>query len=80
MWVGENESAKFWANVLNNMRNRGVEDILIACTDNPSSFSQTIEDVFSQTDIQDCIIHHLRNSSKYGSYKDLKGYIGELRT
>ena len=79
MWVGENESAKFWANVLNNMRNRGVEDILIACTDNLSGFSQAIEAVFPQTDIQNCIIHQLRNSSKYVSYKDLKALMTDLK-
>ena len=79
MWVGENERAKFWANVLNNMRNRGVEDILIACTDNLSGFSQAIEAVFLQTDIQNCIIHQLRNSSRYVSYKDLKALMAELK-
>ena len=79
MWVGENESAKFWANVLNSMRNRGVEDILIACTDNLSGFSQAIEAVFPQTDIQNCIIHQLRNSSKYVSYKDLKALMADLK-
>lgn len=79
MWVGENESAKFWANVLNNMRNRGVEDILIACTDNLSGFSQAIEAVFPQTDIQNCIIHQLRNSSRYVSYKDLKALMADLK-
>ena len=79
MWVGENESAKFWANVLNNMRNRGVEDILIACTDNLTGFSQAINAVFPQTDIQNCIIHQLRNSSKYVSYKDLKELMKDLK-
>ena len=79
MWVGENERAKFWANVLNNMRNRGVEDILIACTDNLSGFSQAIEAVFLQTDIQNCIIHQIRNSSRYVSYKDLKALMAELK-
>ena len=79
MWVGENESAKFWANVLNSMRNRGVEDILIACTDNLTGFSQAIEAVFPQTDIQNCIIHQLRNSSKYVSYKDLKALMADLK-
>ena len=54
MWVGENDSAKFWAGVLNSMRNRGVEDILIACTDNLTGFSQAIEAVFPKTDIQNC--------------------------
>ena len=79
MWVGENESAKFWANVLNSLRNRGVEDILIACTDNLTGFSAAIEAVFPQTDIQNCIIHQLRNSSKYVSYKDLKALMADLK-
>ena len=79
MWVGENESAKFWAGVLNSMRNRGVNDILIACTDNLTGFSQAIEAVFPQTDIQNCIIHQLRNSSKYVSYKDLKALMADLK-
>lgn len=79
MWVGENESAKFWAGVLNSMRNRGVDDILIACTDNLTGFSQAIEAVFPQTDIQNCIIHQLRNSSKYVSYKDLKALMVDMK-
>lgn len=79
MWVGENESAKFWAGVLNSLRNRGVEDILIACTDNLTGFSQAIEAVFPKTDIQNCIIHQLRNSSKYVSYKNLKALMSDLK-
>lgn len=79
MWVGENESAKFWATVLNSLRNRGVEDIFIACTDNLSGFSNAIEAVFPKTEIQNCIIHQLRNSSKYVSYKDLKALMADLK-
>lgn len=79
MWVRENESAKFWASVLNSMRNRGVEDILIACTDNLTGFSTAIEAVFPKTDVQNCIIHQLRNSSKYVSYKDLKELMADLK-
>ena len=79
MWVGENESAKFWASILNSMRNRGVEDILIACTDNLTGFSSAIEAVFPKTEIQNCIIHQLRNSSKYVSYKDLKELMADLK-
>ena len=60
MWVGENESAKFWATVLNGLKNRGVEDIFIACTDNLTGFSSAIEAVFPKTEIQNCIIHQLR--------------------
>ena len=79
MWVGENESAKFWASVLNNMKNRKVEDILIACTDNLTGFSEAIAAVFPKTDIQNCIIHQLRNSSKYVSYKDIKALMADLK-
>ena len=79
MWVGENESAKFWATVLNGLKNRGVEDIFIACTDNLTGFSSAIEAVFPNTEIQNCIIHQLRNSSKYVSYKDLKALMADLK-
>ena len=79
MWVGENESAKFWASVLNNLKNRKVEDILIACTDNRTGFSEAIAAVFPKTDIQNCIIHQLRNSSKYVSYKDIKALMADLK-
>ena len=79
MWVGENESAKFWASVLNSLRNRGVQDIFIACTDNLTGFSAAIEAVFPKTEIQNCIIHQLLNSSKYVSYKDLKELMADLK-
>jgi putative transposase len=79
MWVGENESAKFWATVLNGLKNRGVEDIFIACTDNLTGFSSAIETVYPKTEIQNCIIHQLRNSSKYVSYKDLKALMADLK-
>ena len=79
MWVGENESAKFWATVLNGLRNRGVENIFIACTDNFTGFDTAIHAVFPETEIQNCIIHQLRNSSKYVSYKDLKALMSDLK-
>lgn len=79
MWVGENESAKYWATVLNSLRNRGIEDIFIACTDNLCGFSAAIEAVFPKTEIQNCIIHQIRNSSKYVSYKDLKALMADLK-
>ena len=79
MWVGENESAKFWATVLNGLRNRGIQDILIACTDNLSGFSNAIAAVFPKTEIQNCIIHQIRNSSKYVSYKDIKELMIDLK-
>ena len=80
MWVGENESAKYWTTVLNGLKNRGVEDIFIACTDNLTGFSAAIGAVFSKTEIQNCIIHQLRNSSKYVSYKDIKELMADLRS
>ena len=79
MWVGENESAKFWASVLNNLRNRGVEDIFIMCTDNLTGFTNAIGAVFPKTDVQNCIIHQIRNSTKYVSYKDLKALMSDLK-
>lgn len=79
MWIGENESAKFWATVLNSLKNRGVEDIFIACTDNLAGFSAAIEAVYPKTEIQNCIIHQIRNSTKYVSYKDLKALMADLK-
>ena len=79
MWVGENESAKYWMTVLNSLRNRGVEDVFIACTDNLTGFDNAIEAVFPKADIQNCIIHQLRNSCKYVSYKDLKALMADLK-
>lgn len=79
MWVGENESAKYWATVLNSLKNRGVDDIFIACTDNLTGFSAAIDAVYPKTEIQNCIIHQLRNSSKYVSYKDIKALMADLK-
>ncbi len=79
MWVGENESAKYWATILNSLRNRGVEDIFIVCTDNLTGFSAAIEAVFPKTEIQNCIIHQIRNSTRYVSYKDLKALMADLK-
>ena len=79
MWVSENESAKYWATVLNSLKNRGVEDILIVCTDDLTGFSAAIESVYPKTEIQNCIIHQLRNSSKYVSYKDIKALMADLK-
>ena len=80
MWVGENESARYRAGILNSLRNRGVEDIFIVCTDNLAGFSTAIEAVYPKTDIQNCIIHQPRNSSKYVSYKDLKALMADLKS
>lgn len=79
MWVGENESAKFWAAVLNGLRNRGVEDIFIACTDNLTGFSAAIEAVLPKAELQNCVIHQIRNSTKYVSYKEIKALMSGLK-
>ena len=79
MWVGENESAKYWVSVLNSLKNRGVEDIFIACTDNLKGFDSVINAIFPKTEIQNCIIHQLRNSGKYVSYKDVKELMNDLK-
>lgn len=80
MWVGESESSKYWLMVLNQLKDRGVEDILISSTDNLSGFSQAIEAVFPKTERQKCIIHQIRNSTKYVSYKDLRELMKDLKT
>ena len=67
MYVGENESAKFWLSIMNGLKNRGVEDILIACVDGLNGFPQAIEAVYPKTEIQQCIIHQIRNSTKFVS-------------
>ena len=79
MWIGENESAKFWLSVLNELKNRGVQDILIICVDNLSGFSQAIAACYPQTEIQKCIIHQIRSSTRYVSYKDIKKVTADLK-
>lgn len=79
MWIGENESAKFWLGVLNDLKSRGVHDILINCVDNLSGFSEAIAAVYPQTDVQKCIVHQIRNSLKHVSYKDLKAVVAALK-
>ena len=79
MWVGENESAKYWLTVLNSLRNRGVEDIFIACTDNLTGFSAAIAAIYPKAEIQNCILHQIRNSARYFSYKDIKALMADLK-
>ena len=69
MYIGENEGAKFWATMINNLSNRGVKDILITCVDGLKGFPEAIKATFPNTEIQQCIIHQIRNSTKYVSYK-----------
>jgi len=79
MWVGENESAKFWLSVLNSLKNRGLEDILIACVDGLTGFNDAIEAAYPKTEIQQCIIHQIRNTTRFVYYKDIKELMGDLK-
>lgn len=79
LWIAETEGAKFWLSVLTELENRGVEDILIACVDGLSGFPQAIEAVYPEARIQLCIVHMVRNSLKYVSWKDYKAVTRDLR-
>ena len=80
IWIGENESSKFWLGVLNDLKQRGVLDILIMCSDNLTGIKQAIETVYPNTIQQRCIVHMIRNSVKFVSYKDLKEFCKDLKT
>ena len=80
MWIGENESAKFWVSVMNSIKNRGVKDILIACVDGLTGFPEAIGTVYPDTEIQRCIIHQIRNNTKFVSYKDIKPLMADLKS
>lgn len=80
LWVGESEGAKFWLSVLTELKNRGVADILIAAVDGLKGFPEAIESVFPKTQIQLCIVHMVRNSLRYVSWKERKVVAADLRT
>lgn len=79
IWIGENESAKYWLGVLNELKQRGVKDILIICSDNLTGIKDAITTAFPNTIQQRCIVHMIRNSVKYVNYKDLKEFTKDLR-
>lgn len=79
IWIGENEGAKFWLQTLNEIKNRGVQNILIACIDGLSGFSEAIKAVFPDTEIQRCIVHQIRNTTKYIPHKEKKSFCSDLR-
>ena len=78
MWIGGNESAKYWLGVLNELRNRGVEDIMIVSVDGLTGFGDAIHAVFPQAEIQRCIVHQIRYTTKFISYKDIKPFMVDL--
>lgn len=79
IWIGENESASFWLSVCTDLKSRGVEDILIACKDGLSGFSEAIQSTFPQTDIQLCVIHQIRNTLKYIASKERSDFLADLK-
>ena len=77
--VGANETSKFWLGMLNDLKNRGVKDVLFFCVDGLAGFKEAINAVFPNAQIQRCVIHMLRNSFKYVSYKDLKKFASDFK-
>lgn len=79
MYVSESEGAKFWLSVLTDLKNRGVEDILITCVDGLKGFPEAIEAIFPHTKIQTCVIHQIRNTIRYVTEKDKKEFMRDLK-
>ena len=79
MWIGGNESAKYWLGVLNEIKNRGVEDLMIVSVDGLTGFGDAINAVFPLAEIQRCIVHQVRYTTKFVNYKDLKPFVKDLK-
>ena len=79
LYINETEGAKFWLQVLTDLQNRGVKDIIIACIDNLKGFADAIESIYPQTEVQLCVIHQIRNSTKYVASKDITAVMSSLK-
>lgn len=79
MYVSHSEGANFWLGVINDLRQRGVEDILIVCIDSLKGFDEAIRTIYPHTEIQTCVVHQIRNSLKYVASKDQKQFLSELK-
>lgn len=79
LWIGENETSKYWLSILNDLKSRGVQDILIACVDGLNGFEQAINSVYPETKIQRCIVHIIRNCTKWVNYKDRKVFCSDMK-
>lgn len=79
IWIGETESSKFWMSILSDLRNRGVKDILIASIDGLTGFEDAIRAAFPKTEIQRCIVHQIRNSTRFVNYKDRKEFCKDMK-
>ena len=77
--IGENESSKYWLGVLNNLKNRGIKDIMVLCADGLSGIKEAINAAFPETEYQRCIVHQVRNTLKYVAYKDMKSFANDLK-
>ena len=77
--IGENESSKYWLGVLNNLKNRGIKDIMVLCADGLSGIKEAINTAFPETEYQRCIVHQVRNTLKYVAYKDMKIFANDLK-
>jgi transposase-like protein len=80
IWIGANESSKFWLSVLNDLKNRGLQNVLVFCVDGLNGFKEAISAVYPFAKIQRCIIHQLRSSMKYIPFKDRKAFAKDLKT
>lgn len=80
IWVGANESSKFWLSVLNDLKNRGLQDVLIFCVDGLNGFKEAIGAVYPFAKIQRCIVHQIRASMRYIPYKDKKAFVTDLKS
>jgi putative transposase len=79
MYVSQSEGANFWLGVLNDLKQRGVADLLIACIDGLKGFPEAIQTIYPHTEIQSCVVHQIRNSLKYVASKDQKAFMSELK-
>ncbi|MBU6214294.1 IS256 family transposase [Patescibacteria group bacterium] len=79
IWISDSEGAKFWMHVLNDLKNRGVDDILIACVDGLKGFPDAVKSIYPQTEVQVCIAHQIRNTIKFLPIKDREGFCRDLR-
>ena len=77
--IGENESSRYWLGVLNNLKNRGIKDIMVLCADGLSGIKEAINTAFPETEYQRCIVHQVRNTLKYVAYKDMKPFANDLK-
>ena len=79
IWIGEHESSKFWLNVLNDVKTRGVKDVFLFCVDGLNGFREAIQAVYPNSQIQRCIIHQIRSNTRFVSYKHIKSLMSDLK-